>query len=164
MTKRQPSNAERFRPKEYEYQCLNIEGEPVILYQLPNMLDLIMKYGDSSRVPEPMVQLVMGEIEQADLETLQASRKDLPTYGEWMKVLVCAAAISPKVLQEGEVPDYKKNEISILDLGYDMMGFYNQLMAESNKAGTFRKEQIEALAALPDGKDVGNEAEPVSGD
>ena len=158
------SNAEKFRPKKYEYQCLNIEGEPVIKYQLPNLLDLILKYGDTSSVPEPLVQLVMGEIEQADLAELQASRKDLPTYGEWMKVLVCSSALSPRVLHEGVPPNYDNDEISILDLGYDMMGFYNQLMAESNKARSFREEQAEVVAALPDGEDVGDKAEPVPGD
>ena len=67
-----------FKPKEFEFVCENIEGQPTITCRHPNVLDLIMSNADTMNVPQPLVDMVMGEQQTVDAENFKMERKDLP--------------------------------------------------------------------------------------
>ena len=148
-----------FKPKEFEFICENIEGQPTITCRNPNVLDLIMANADTMNVPQPLVDLVTGEQQSVDTENFKLDRESLPTYRNFAHLLIRASVIWPIIVPDGQEPDYDREEIAISDLGVDTMNLYNRIMEGSAQARNFPEQQDDEVAALPASEDVGDETE-----
>lgn len=126
--------------------------------QRPNISTLVMENSDTGNIPEPLVAQVTEGLTEAKAGKKKTpsgwtpSRTDLPAIAKYMALIIRAALVWPKVVEQN--PDYDAGEILLSDLHQtEQEQIFSWAQPEAAAAAQrFRQQQnkvVESVSTVP---------------